>query len=125
MLDSPKVGKSVCLWGYPFAQLSLDPGGVLNIGAVRQYWQPTFIIDGACVTDNGKNYISFMTQDISLIGMSGGPVFDMDGIVHGIDTAFLQREIPQVGKAALQVFNGIALENASIADVYAKINAVP
>jgi len=63
-----------------------------------------------------------MTQDISLNGMSGGPVFDTDGVVHGIDTAFLQREIPQKNKPALQVFNGIAIENTSILDIYAMIN---
>jgi hypothetical protein len=92
------------------------------VSAVRQYWQPTYIIDAVTIADNGKNYVGFMTQDISLNGMSGGPVFDTDGIVHGIDTAFVQREIPQKDKPAIQVFNGIALENASIADVYAKIN---
>lgn len=64
-----------------------------------------------------------MTQDISLNGMSGGPVFDIEGIVHGIDTAFITREIPQKeNKPSIQVFNGIALENASIPDVYARIN---
>jgi S1-C subfamily serine protease len=122
ILERPKPGKSICLCGYPLAQLSQNPDGSLNVGAVRQYWQPTFIIDAVTVADNGKNYIGFMTQDISLNGMSGGPVFDTDGIVHGIDTAFVQREIPQKDKPAIQVFNGIALENASIADVYAKIN---
>ncbi len=124
LLDRPKAGKSICLCGYPLAQISQNPNGSINVNAVRQYWQPTYIIDAVTVTDNGKNYIGFMTQDISLNGMSGGPVFDTDGIVHGIDTAFMHREIPQKDKPAIQVFNGIALENASIADVYAKINLV-
>jgi S1-C subfamily serine protease len=122
VLDRPKAGKSICLCGYPLAQLSINPDGSINVSAVRQYWQPTCIIDAVTVADNGKNYIGFMTQDISLNGMSGGPVFDIDGIVHGIDTAFVQREIPQKDKPAIQVFNGIALENASIVDVYAKID---
>jgi len=121
-LDRPKAGKSVCLCGYPLAQISQIQGGGINVGAVRQYWQPTFIIDMITINNHEKNYIGFLTQDISLNGMSGGPVFDTDGVVHGVDTAFLQREIPQKGKPALQVFNGIALENASIADVYAKLN---
>ena len=124
IFDRPKAGKSVCLCGYPLAQLSINPDGSINVSAVRQYWQPTFIIDTLTVADNEKNYIGFMTQDISLNGMSGGPVFDTDGVVHGIDTAFVQREIPQKGKPAIQVFNGIALENASIADVYARIDTV-
>jgi S1-C subfamily serine protease len=122
ILDRPKAGKSICLCGYPLAQLSQNPDGSINVSAVRQYWQPTFIIDAVNVADNGKNYIGFMTQDISLNGMSGGPVFDTDGFVHGIDTAFVQREIPQKDKPAIQVINGIALENASIADVYSKIH---
>jgi len=121
-LDRPKIGKSVCLCGYPLAQLSQAADGSLNVGAVRQYWQPTFIIDRITITDQGKNYAGFMTQDTSLNGMSGGPVFDSEGIVHGIDTAFITREIPQNGKAPIQVYNGIALENAAIADVYALIN---
>ena len=121
-LEKPAVGKSVCLCGYPLAQLSVNPDQSINVVAVRQYWQPTFIIDALTVTDHAKNYIGFMTQDISLNGMSGGPVFDNEGIVHGIDTAFLHREIPQKDKPAIQVFNGIVLENASIADVYKMIS---
>lgn len=123
-LDKPKAGKSVCLCGYPLAQLSVNADGGINVVAVRQYWQPTYIIDSITVVDHEKNYIGFMTQDISLNGMSGGPVFDTDGVVHGIDTAFLQREIPQKNKPALQVFNGIAIENTSILDVYAMINII-
>lgn len=122
VIDKPKVGKSICLCGYPLALLSLDANGSLNVSAVRQYWQPTYIIDSVTVADNGRNYVGFMTQDISLNGMSGGPVFDTDGIVYGVDTAFVHREIPQKDKPSIQVYNGIALENASIADVYAKIN---
>jgi hypothetical protein len=121
-LDKPKAGKSVCLCGYPLAQLSVNADGGINVVAVRQYWQPTYIIDSMTVVDDEKNYVGFMTQDISLNGMSGGPVFDTDGVVHGIDTAFLQREIPQKNKPALQVFNGIAIENTSILDIYAMIN---
>ncbi len=121
ILDKPKAGKSVCLCGYPLAQLSVNVDGSINVGNVRQYWQPTYIIDAITITDNGKNYLGFMTQDISLNGMSGGPVFDTDGHVHGVDTAFIHREIPQKDKPAIQVFNGVALENASITDVYSII----
>ena len=121
VLDRPQIGKSVCLCGYPLAQLSTDPNGSLNVSAVRQYWQPTYIIDTITITNPGQNYLGFLTQDISLNGMSGGPVFDSEGIVHGVDTAFLHREIPQKGKPAIQVYNGVALENTAIIDVYAMI----
>jgi len=120
-LDKPNVGKSVCLCGYPLAQLSQNPNGSINVSAVRQYWQPTFVIDSVTIANPGQNYVAIMTQDTSLNGMSGGPVFGPDGIVVGVDTAFITREIRQGDKPSILVYNGIALENASIADVYAMI----
>src|SRR6478672_7569802 len=124
VLDKPKAGKLVCLCGYPLAQLSYV-NGALNVRAVRQYWQPTYIIDEITVANPGQNYVGFITQDISLNGMSGGPVFDMEGIVHGVDTAYIHREITQQGKPSLQVYNGVAIENASLVDVYAMIHKNP
>ncbi|RXM45122.1 hypothetical protein [Flavobacterium sp. YO12] len=53
--------------------------------------------------------------------MSGGPAFDSDGIVHGIDVASMGREILQKDKPSIQLHNGIVLENTSITDVYSKI----
>jgi S1-C subfamily serine protease len=122
-LERPRVGKSVCLCGYPFPRLSNNSDGSLNVREVRQYWQPTFIIDIINVVEQEKNYIGFMTQDISLNGMSGGPVFDTEGIVYGVDTAFKHREIPQDNGPTVHVHNGIALGNEFIKDVYAMISA--
>jgi S1-C subfamily serine protease len=121
VFDRPKTGKSICLCGYPLAQLSINPDGSINVNAVRQYWQPTYIIDAVTVAENGKNYIGFMTQDTSLNGMSGGPAFDTDGVIHGVITAVFPREILIKDRPSMQVFNGIALDNASIADVYDKL----
>lgn len=100
----------------------LNEHNSLNISAVRQYWQPTFIIDEITFVKNEINYVGFMTQDTSLNGMSGGPVFDKDGIVFGVNTAFSTREIPQKNKPSIKVFNGLALGNAYITDVYGMIN---
>ena len=120
--DKPKVGKNVCLCGYPLAQLIQNSDGSINVGNVRQYWQPTFIIDGITASTNGKNYIGFMTQDTSLNGMSGGPVFDADGIVYGVDIAMLTREIPQKDRVPISVHNGVDIENITIQDILEKIN---
>lgn len=120
--DKPKIGKNVCLCGYPLAQLFQNSDGSINVGNVRQYWQPTFIIDSITANNNGKNYLGFMTQDTSLNGMSGGPVFDTDGIVYGVDVAMLTREIPQKDRGPISVHNGIVIENISIKDIYEKIN---
>ena len=120
--DKPKIGKTVCLCGYPLAQLFQNHDGSINVGNVRQYWQPTFIIDGITANNNGKNYLGFMTQDTSLNGMSGGPVFDIEGIVYGVDVAMLNREIPQKDRSPISVHNGIVIENITIKDIYEKIN---
>ncbi len=121
-LEKPKVGKSVCLCGYPLAQLSINPNGNVDVSAVRQYWQPTFIIDSITAIDQGRNYTGFMTQDTSLNGMSGSPVFDLDGIVYGIDAAFITREIPQKDQSTIKVYNGVVIDNTSISDIYNMIH---
>ena len=43
--DKIEIGKTVCLCGYPLAQLSLNPDKSINVGNVRKYWQPTCVID--------------------------------------------------------------------------------
>ncbi len=63
-----------------------------------------------------------MTQDTSLNGMSGGPVFDADGIVYGVDVAMLTREIPQKDRVPISVHNGVVIENITIQDILEKIN---
>jgi len=120
--DKPKIGKNVSLCGYPLAQLFQNSDGSINVGNVRQYWQPTFIIDSITANINGKNYLGFMTQDTSLNGMSGGPVFDTNGIVYGVDVAMLTREIPQKDIGKISVHNGVVIENITIKDIYEKIN---
>jgi S1-C subfamily serine protease len=120
--DKPRIGKNVCLCGYPFAQIHQDPDGTINVSNVRQYWQPTFIIDAIAAKDKGRTYNGFMTQNPSLNGMSGGPVFDHNGIVYGVDVARLTRESAVKDKPSIQVDNGIVIENLTIRDIYKKIN---
>lgn len=120
--EKSKIGKNVCLCGYPLAQLLKDQNGSINVSNVRIYWQPTYIIDGITAENNGKKYSGFMTQHTSLNGMSGGPVFDLNGNVCGIDVAMLSREIPQSNRPALQIDNGIVVENSTIIDIYKMIN---
>lgn len=69
---APKVGTSICLCGYPLAELSFLPNGTLQVGGVRQYWQPTHIIDNQHFDKDGKKFDCFFTQHVALPGMSGG-----------------------------------------------------
>lgn len=105
----PNAGKSICLSGYPLANLSKAPDGTINVGNVRPYWQPTFMVDRITANQENRNYQGFMTQHTSLNGMSGGPVFDTEGIVFGVDVATLTRKIPQTDGTEQLVPNGVVV----------------
>jgi len=84
----PEIGKSVCISGYPMAQIGMNQGGGPDFGGVRRYFQPTFVLDRvvAPVNTNGKvrTHEGFLTRDFGMFGMSGGPVFDIEGNVLGM-----------------------------------------
>jgi len=105
----PRIGRSVCLCGYPMAQLSRNTDGSINANNTRKYWQPTFIIDYFDSNHDGKQYKGFMTQHTSLRGMSGGPVFDNHGTVYGLDVASMTRPIPAQNGPSMIVSNGIVV----------------
>ena len=102
-------GQSVCLCGYPLARITPGPNNSINVQNVRQYWQPTTVIDGFQSNINDRHYVGFMTQHTSLRGMSGGPVFGIDGVVVGMDVATLTRRIPEPDGRETLVPNGIAI----------------
>ena len=101
-----RPGDSVCLSGYPMAMLTISPQGAL-VGNVRRYWQPTFVIDATRAVIDGRTYDGYIVQDPCLSGMSGGPVFDMEGTVRGMAAANLTRTIPELGESPTIVRNGI------------------
>lgn len=117
--QTPAIGTSVCLCGYPLARLGHDPKTGIKIDNVRQYWQPTFLIDFARGTVNNRNYNGFITQDTSLPGMSGGPVFDKYGKVCGMDVATFTREISKSDRPKDLLKNGLAIKVEEIKDFLA------
>jgi S1-C subfamily serine protease len=104
--EAVRPGDSVCLSGYPMAVLSISPQGGL-VGNVRRYWQPTFVIDATEAVIDGRTYDGYIVQDPCLAGMSGGPVFDIEGKVRGMAAANLTRTIPEPGGTPTIVRNGI------------------
>ena len=111
--EAVRPGDSVCLSGYPMAVLAISSQGGL-VGSVRRYWQPTFVIDATQAVIDGRTYDGYIVQHSCLAGMSGGPVFDMDGKVRGMAAANLTRAIPELGGSPTIVRNGIVSDGEHI-----------
>jgi S1-C subfamily serine protease len=104
-----RPGDSVCLSGYPMAVvMSNEEGGF--VGNVRRYWQPTFVVDAAQASIDGRSYAGYIVEHACFSGMSGGPVFDVEGIVRGMSVANLTRTIPDPGGSGTRVSNGIVAD---------------
>jgi hypothetical protein len=118
----PPIGKTLCLCGYPLAEIKIIDGRI-NTNNVRQYYQPTFVLDGAEVQiqDNkgaAHNYSGFMTRDASYPGMSGGPIFDIEGKVWGMNVAHVSRQIPRPPNPnPIEVINGISIKTEILSQV--------
>jgi S1-C subfamily serine protease len=113
--DEPvRPGDSVCLSGYPFTDLEISPQGGL-VGSVRRYWQPTFVVDESQVVLQGRTYAGYIVEHSCYPGMSGAPVFDMEGKVRGLVGANLTRTIPPLpDELPTVVANGIMIDVAHI-----------
>ena len=111
--EAVRPGDSVCLSGYPMAELSItaDGGFVAN---VRRYWQPTFVIDATQAVVDERVYDGYIVSHPCFSGMSGGPVFDVEGKVRGMAVATLTRTEPEVQADPSVVRNGIVLDREHI-----------
>lgn len=123
------IGQSIALCGYPLPNISATKvrndqnqvGVKIDVSQVRQYWQPTMKMDRIKKnTFFNKPFDSLITQHPSLAGMSGGPIFDLDGKVIGVNTANSTRQIKR-STTPLQVENGIGIE---LSEVKAFVNSV-
>jgi S1-C subfamily serine protease len=108
--DPARPGSSVCLGGYPLAVLAVDAQAGL-VGNVRRYWQPTFVIDATETVVDGRTYEGYIVQHACFPGMSGGPVFDMQGKLRGMAGATLSRTIPAApGEPPTVVSNAVVID---------------
>jgi len=108
-------GKSVVACGYPLPELKFNEDHSLELSQVRQYWQPTFIIDQFDANNNDTAYGSvIITRDPAINGMSGGPLFDLDGHVMGMSVANYHRKVPG---SDIRIDNGVAIKISAIVDV--------
>jgi S1-C subfamily serine protease len=117
--DPAEVGKTVCIAGYPLAQITINAGGGFELGGVRRYFQPSFILDfGGGPADNGagliRNHQGFLIRDFGLFGMSGGPVVDVNGRVLGMQAAITNPRESTNGTRTITVENAVAIGNDRI-----------
>jgi len=111
-------GKSVVLSGYPLPVIKQNAQGGFDLSNVRQYWQPTILIDQfEEFKIDTSAFSAFMTQHPALNGMSGAPLFDLEGNTLGISVATFNRKVPQNDGGQIRVDNGIAVKISSIRDV--------
>lgn len=108
--DPIRPGDSVCLAGYPLADVKIGPSGGL-VGSARRHWQPTFAVDAAQVVIQGRTYTGYVVEHPCYPGMSGAPVFDMAGQVRGLVGANLTRTIPPLPDEMPTVLsNGVVID---------------
>jgi S1-C subfamily serine protease len=104
-----RPGDSVCLCGYPMAEVSINAEGGF-VANVRRYWQPTFVTDTTQAIVDGRLYDGYMVGHPCFSGMSGAPVFDVEGKVQGMAVATVTRSEPELNGATTVLRNGIVLD---------------
>jgi len=110
----PDIGKTICIAGYPLAEITLNTIGGFELSGVRRYYQPSFVLDYTSVNiDNGKGVIrshqGFLVRDFGLYGMSGGPVFDIAGKIYGIQGSVTRPRISTNGTDSISVQNAVVI----------------
>lgn len=123
--DLVETGRSVAISGYPLAQLSLNVMGGVELGGVRRYFQPTFVLDQVTGTATGptgivRTHPGYLARDVGLFGMSGGPVFDVNGVVVGIQAAVTARRVSKNADGReISVENAIVIGSPVVTNVLA------
>lgn len=118
----PEIGRTVCIAGYPLAQITLNAQGGFELGGVRRYFQPSFILDFTSATvANPKGvqriHEGFLIRDFGLYGMSGGPVVDVDGLIVGMQGSVSDPRESSNGVRTITVQNALAIRGQRIKEL--------
>ena len=119
------MGTSVCISGYPLAVMMPNSQGGLELGGVRRYFQPTFVLDTKITmkvptTTGSVTHEGFWVRDFGLYGMSGGPVFGIDGRVIGMQASVTDPRTSTNGKSTITVQNAMVIRSKLISDLLKK-----
>ncbi len=89
-------GKYLCRFGFPFAEFTNFNYDEVNdeiiFTQVGNIGSPSFPIDGIVTrhVSDGQNIVGIEMSTPGLRGQSGGPLFDTDGLVYGMQSATVQ-----------------------------------
>src|SRR5438445_1326575 len=108
------LGRSVMIAGYPLPNITPNAAGGIDVGGVRRYFQPTFVLDRSTATAmtplGVAVHVGFLARDVGLFGMSGGPIVDPDGYVVGVQAAVTDRRVStNADGREISVENAIAI----------------
>jgi S1-C subfamily serine protease len=124
--DQPiEIGRTVCIAGYPLALITLNAQGGFELGGVRRYFQPSFILDFTSASvPNAKGFIrthaGFLIRDFGLYGMSGGPVVDINGLIVGMQASVSDPRESTNGVRTITVQNALAISGERIRELLKK-----
>jgi hypothetical protein len=91
-----KQGKSLCRFGFPFAEFTNFQHDLINdeiiFSNTGNMDSPSFPIDGIITRHvaDGQNIVGLELSTPGLRGQSGGPLFDTNGIVCGMQSVTVQ-----------------------------------
>lgn len=118
---STDPGRTACVAGYPLAALVNNSQGGIELSGVRRYFQPSFILDNANANVEGPGIIrhhdGFLVRDVGLFGMSGGPVFDINGDVLGVQGSVTNPRESRNGDRVIIVENALVIKNSHFTDL--------
>lgn len=119
-LDRIGLGRNVCMVGYPFARVLKENNGEWNVKNVRQYWMPTFTVD-EYFDDNFSptQHIVYLDKP-GLPGLSGGPIFALDGKVVAVNLGIMSRTTTAPHLPEVSLDNAIGIDVLSISDLLLK-----
>ena len=118
--DVAPVGRSVCISGYPLADLSYSPEHGINVSGVGAYFTQTMVIDRMrCeVTGTARIHEGISLQHPALFGQSGGAVFCADSTAVGMQASVTHpRETANDGRK-IAVENAVAISSDKILALY-------
>lgn len=107
-----EVGMMLCKLGYPFSEYTSiaydDVQDDINFTQTGKQSSPYFPLDGMVTRKigNGEKVIGFEMSTPGIKGQSGGPVFDEQGVIYGMQSGTKSHDLDLRMKKSIQTMDG-------------------